>query len=112
MFAAPQSVPAAHAGGIRELAHAVRALPRVLGRGVVVVPATRVRRARSFSTRGSQLLEVLADVPLGAKERAVLMRVGSTQLLIGVAPGRVNALHVLAEPLPPAESAATPRPAT
>jgi flagellar protein FliO/FliZ len=41
----------------------------------------------------------VADVPLGQKERAVLLKVGATQILLGVAPGRVNTLHVLAEPL-------------
>ncbi|HET9331122.1 MAG TPA: flagellar biosynthetic protein FliO [Steroidobacteraceae bacterium] len=97
MFAAPQSVPPAHAGGVSELVHVVVALLLVLA--VVFVLATVVRRARGFSARGSQLLEVLADVPLGTKERAVLLRVGSAQLLLGVAPGRVNALHVLPEPL-------------
>ena len=100
MFASPQALPAAHAGGISELAHVIVALLVVLG--VVLVLAKVVRRARGLSSRGSQSLEVLAEVSLGAKERAVLMRVGRTQLLVGVAPGRVSALHVLAEPAEPA----------
>jgi len=108
MFAAPQSVPAAHAGGVSELAHVMLALVLVLT--VVFVLAAVVRRMRGFSARGSQLLEVVADVPLGAKERAVLMRVGGVQLLLGVAPGRVSALHVLAEPLTPAAPASPAAP--
>jgi len=103
MFAAPQSVPAAHTGGVSELAHVVLALLLVLA--VVVALAAVVRRARGFSTRGAQLLEVQAAVSLGAKERAILMRVGRTQLLLGVAPGRVSTLHVLTEPLEPAPPA-------
>jgi flagellar protein FliO/FliZ len=99
MFAAPQSVPTAHAGGVGELAHVVVALLVVLG--VLLLLATLVRRARGWSTRGPKQLEVLAQVPLGAKERAVLLRVGGMQLLLGVAPGRVSALHVLSEPLGP-----------
>jgi len=101
MFAAPQSVPAAHTGGVSELAHVVLALLLVLA--VLFVLATLVRRARGWSGRNSQHLEVLAAMPLAAKERAVLMRVGRTQLLIGVAPGRVNVLHVLSEPVEPAQ---------
>jgi flagellar protein FliO/FliZ len=108
MFAAPQAVPAAHAGGVGELAHVVIALLVVLG--VLLLLATLVRRARGWSTRGPKPLEVLADVPLGAKERAVLVRVGSLQLLLGVAPGRVSALHVLAEPLAPLAPTADERP--
>ena len=37
----------------------------------------------------------------------MLLQVGSTQLLVGVAPGQINALHVLAEPIA-APPAATP----
>ena len=99
MFAAPQAVPAAHAGGVGELTHVVLALLVVLS--LVVVLATVVRRARGWSARGPKHLEVLAEVPLGSKERAVLLRVGGMQLLLGVAPGRVSALHVLAQPLEP-----------
>jgi flagellar protein FliO/FliZ len=109
MFAAPQAVPAAHAGGVGELAHVVLALLLVLG--VLLVLATLVRRARSWSVRGPRHLEVLADVTLGAKERAVLLRVGGMQLLLGVAPGRVSALHVLTQPLelpPPATESPLP----
>ncbi|EQD42713.1 Flagellar biosynthesis protein, FliO, partial [mine drainage metagenome] len=40
-------------------------------------------------------LEILASMPLGAKERAVLVKVGDAQILLGVAPGQVNTLHVL-----------------
>lgn len=95
MFASPQSVPVTHTGGLSELTHVVVALFLVLG--LVLLLATLVRRARSLTRRGSQLLEVLSEVSLGTKERAVLMRVGRTQLLVGVAPGRVTALHVFAD---------------
>ena len=53
------------------------------------------RRARSLGTRGTQRVEILEDIPLGVKERAVLLRVGSTTLLVGVAPGQVCTLHTL-----------------
>jgi flagellar protein FliO/FliZ len=42
---------------------------------------------------------VLAEVRIGPKERAVLIRVGTAQLLVGVAPGQVNTLHVLPQPV-------------
>ena len=106
MFAAPQALPVAHAGGISELAHVIVALFLVLG--VVLVLAKVVRRARGTGARGAQLLEVLAEVSLGAKERAVLMRVGRTQLLVGVSPGQVNALHVLSDPVETQPATAAP----
>ena len=106
MFAAPQALPVAHAGGISELAHVIVALFLVLG--VVLVLAKVVRRARGTGARGAQLLEVLAEVSLGAKERAVLMRVGRTQLLVGVSPGQVSALHVLSDPVETQPATAVP----
>jgi flagellar protein FliO/FliZ len=36
---------------------------------------------------------------VGQRERVVLIQVGSQQLLLGVAPGRVQTLHVLEEPI-------------
>jgi flagellar protein FliO/FliZ len=56
------------------------------------------RRMRGFNRVGDAI-DVLADIPLGQKERAVLLKVGQKQILVGVAPGRVNTLHVLEEPL-------------
>ncbi|PZN32910.1 MAG: hypothetical protein DIU71_06325, partial [Proteobacteria bacterium] len=61
--------------------------------------AWAVRRMRGFGQVAPGAVEILADVPLGTKERAVLVQVGSQQLLIGVAPGRVSTLHVLADPV-------------
>jgi flagellar protein FliO/FliZ len=57
------------------------------------------RRVRGVGNRVGNAIDVLADVPLGPKERAVLLKVGTEQVLIGVAPGRVSALHVLREPV-------------
>ena len=97
MFAAPQTAPAAHPAGIAGLAEVTLALLVVLG--AVFILAWVLRRVRAFGSRVGDAVDVLADVPLGPKERAVLLKVGHTQILLGVAPGRVNALHVLAEPL-------------
>jgi flagellar protein FliO/FliZ len=54
---------------------------------------------RGFGNRVGDAIDVIADIPLGQKERAVLLKVGQTQILVGVAPGQVNTLHVLTEPL-------------
>ena len=36
---------------------------------------------------------------MGARERIVLVQVGTKQLLLGIAPGQISTLHVLNEPL-------------
>jgi len=60
--------------------------------------ARRVRGAGGASAAG---LTVLAQVSLGTRERAVLLRVGRLQVLVGVAPGNVRTLHVIDQPIEP-----------
>lgn len=47
----------------------------------------------------SRALKVVASVPLGAREKLVLVEAGKKQLLLGVAPGRVNLIESYDEPL-------------
>jgi flagellar protein FliO/FliZ len=96
-FAAPSVVSPTHVSGVSGLGEVTLALVVVLA--AVFAFAWIVRRMRGMGSRVGNAIDVLADVPLGQKERAVLLKVGPTQILIGVAPGRVNTLHVLAEPL-------------
>jgi flagellar protein FliO/FliZ len=74
-------------------------LALILVLAAVFAVAWVVRRVRGFGNRVGNAIDVLAEIPLGPKERAVLLKVGQTQILLGVAPGRVNTLHVLGEPL-------------
>ena len=69
--------------------------------GAIFLCAWLTRRMRNLGSGRYGAVNVIAEVRLGPKERAVLLQVGNTQLLVGVAPGRISALHVLAEPLPP-----------
>ena len=105
--AAPGALPAA--GGV---ASVTLALALVLA--AIFACAWLARRVRGFGNRSGNALDVIAEMPLGPKERAVLLKVGTEQVLIGVAPGRVSALHVLREPvdLPKAVTATSPTAAT
>lgn len=59
-----------------------------------------VRRMGGLQVAGSRApMRVLGSLPVGARERVVLVQVGEQQLLLGVAPGRVNLLLRLEEPL-------------
>jgi len=104
-FAAPDHV-AAPVAGLSGLAEVTFALAFVLA--AIFGLAWLVRRVRGLDARMGAALDVIAEVRLGAKERAVLVRVGPTQLLLGVAPGRVTTLHVLAQPLEPPAAGGTP----
>jgi flagellar protein FliO/FliZ len=90
-FAAPAArvAPGPAGGTLRVTVAMIVVLAAVLG------AAWLVRRLRGVSAVAASGLEVLAQVSLGTRERAVLIRVGAQQLLVGVAPGSVRTLHVL-----------------
>jgi flagellar protein FliO/FliZ len=76
-------------------------LAMVLVLGALLAAAWLARRVRGVGGASSSGLTVLAQVSLGTRERAVLLRVGAFQVLVGVAPGNVRTLHVtdaVAEP--------------
>lgn len=54
-----------------------------------------LRRFGRLPGAGKGGISVIGGVSLGPRERAVLIEVGATRLLVGVAPGRVQTLHVL-----------------
>lgn len=97
VFAAPQAIGATHVSGVSGLGQVTLALIVVLV--AVFAFAWVARRVRGMGSRVGNAIDVLAEMPLGQKERAVLLKVGTTQILLGVAPGRVNTLHVLSEPI-------------
>ncbi len=95
-FAAPDIASGAPAMGVGGLGEVTLALAVVLA--AIFALAWLVRRVRGVAGAASAL-GVLAEVRLGPKERAVLVKVGGEQLLLGVAPGQVSTLHVLAQPV-------------
>jgi flagellar protein FliO/FliZ len=94
-FAAPKAADPIAPASAGSLAQVTLSLLLVLA--AVFAAAWLVRRLRTFGKFGPSAIEVIADVAVGTKERAVLVQVGKQQLLLGVAPGRVNTLHVLTE---------------
>jgi flagellar protein FliO/FliZ len=89
LFAAPNA--AAHgsaAGGALEVTLAL-----LLVVGLIAALAWAARRMRRFGGT-SERIQVLSDRTLGPKERCLLVRVGDTDILVGVAPGSVQTLHV------------------
>lgn len=90
-FAQPgaASAPGQGAGMLRVM------LALILVLGAVFATAWFVRRMRGLGGTSGAGMEVLAQMPLGARERAVLIRVCGRKILIGVAPGNVRTLHVL-----------------
>ena len=67
--------------------------------GLILGIAWILKRSGRFQLAAGGGLRVLGGLSMGTRERVVLVQVGETQLLLGVAPGRVQTLHVLEQPL-------------
>jgi flagellar protein FliO/FliZ len=92
-FAAPQlaaSLPSGSAGGIGKVTLAL-----LLVLLAVFAVAFVLRRLRGFNRGSPAGIEVVAQVALGTRERAMIIKVGESRLLLGIAPGRVSMLHAL-----------------
>lgn len=70
---------------------------------LIVGLAWVMRRMGGVTGTAAGSLRVLGGLSMGTRERIVLVQVGETQLLLGVAPGRVQTLHVLEHPIQPQE---------
>ncbi len=66
--------------------------------GMILLLAWLVRRFSGFTPMSRQM-RVLAVLPLSTREKVVLVEVGEQQLLLGVAPGRVNLIKEFEEPV-------------
>jgi flagellar protein FliO/FliZ len=61
-----------------------------------------LRRFGRLQQGGAGKLRIVDGLALGPRDRLVLVQVGNDQVLLGVTPGNIQALHVLAEALPSA----------
>lgn len=75
----------------------------IVGLGAVIAAIIGLtwflRRIGGITQNTGSQLKILGGLAVGQRERVVLLQVGDQQLLIGVAPGRVQTLHVLEQPL-------------
>ena len=74
----------------------------LLGLGLVLAAvagsAWLLRRFSPGQIGAGGAVKVIGGVALGPKERLVLVEIGETWLVLGVAPGQVNTLHTLDKP--------------
>ncbi|WP_456406895.1 flagellar biosynthetic protein FliO [Thiolapillus sp.] len=66
---------------------------------MVMLLAWLAKRFSHSRLSGAHGMRLLGGLSLGAKERIVLVQVGDKQLLLGVAPGQLQTLHVLEQPI-------------
>ena len=58
-----------------------------------------LRRVGPMAGQGGQHIRLLSSLPLGPRDRLLLVDVGGTQMLLGASPGRINTLHVFEQPV-------------
>lgn len=92
-FAAPGTAASLPSGGASGIGQVTFALLLVLA--AVFGVAWLLKRLRAATGAGANGIELLAQTSLGAKERAVIVRVGNERLLLGVASGQVTLLQKL-----------------
>lgn len=65
---------------------------------LVIAAAWMLKRFTSMGGTGSGLVRIVGGAAVGQRERIVLVEVGGSWLLVGVAPGQVRALHTMPRP--------------
>jgi flagellar protein FliO/FliZ len=93
LFAAPAASTAPTSGG--GLLEVTLALLVIVG--LIAGLAWLMKRMRGFGIAGHDRIQVLSERAMGPKERCVLVRIGATEILIGVAAGNVRTLHIFPE---------------
>ena len=102
------ATPAAGSGVAGQLTQLVLGLLLVLG--LIFLLAWLLRRVQQAGPAGKgQVIELIGSRALGPRDRLVLVQVGNEQVLLGLTPGTITALHVLKEPVQvPSTEQATP----
>ena len=98
------------APGLGEMSQVVAALVVVLA--LIVALAYGAQRLKLGRVIGGRHLKLVETLPLGPRERLLLVEVGGERLLLGLSAGRIERLHVQAEAgaFSAALAAATPTP--
>lgn len=103
------AAPAVSSGVAGQLTQLVFGLLLVLG--LIFFLAWLLRRVQQAGPAGKgQVIEIVGSRALGPRDRLMLVQVGNEQILLGLSPGTITALHVLKEPIevPSTTEKATP----
>lgn len=92
------AAPVASSGVAGQLTQLVLGLLLVVG--LIFFLAWLLRRVQQAGPAGKgQVIELVGSRALGPRDRLVLVQVGNEQILLGLSPGTITALHVLKEPV-------------
>ena len=92
------AAPAVSSGVAGQLTQLVFGLLLVLG--LIFLLAWLLRRVQQAGPAGKgQVIGIVGSRALGPRDRLMLVQVGNEQILLGLSPGNITALHVLKEPV-------------
>lgn len=63
--------------------------------GIFFLCVWAMRRLSGVTVNSAEKMRIVGGLSLGMREKVVLLQVGKKQLILGVTPGRIDALHVL-----------------
>ena len=90
------AAPTVNSGVAGQLTQLVFGLLLVLG--LIFFLAWLLRRVQQAGPAGKgQVIELIGSRALGPRDRLMLVQVGNEQILLGLSPGTITALHVLKE---------------
>jgi len=106
VFAAEQQKPPVIVADPLSAGNILQLLLGMVGVVVLIIGLAWVfKRMGGLNTAMGKELRVVGGLSMGARERLVLVQVGEKQLLLGVAPGRIQTLYELQKPIEnPAQS--------
>lgn len=89
--------PAAKIGSGGHLLNVTLGLIAIIA--LIFVLSAFVKRFGSGTFSTNTQLKILSSMPLGTRERIVLIDAGGQQLLLGITPTSINTLHVFSDPI-------------
>lgn len=92
---APKQVPKIGSGG--HLLNVTLGLVAIIG--LIFALSAFVKRFGAGTFSANSQLKILSSMPLGTRERIVLIDAGGQQLLLGITPTNINTLHVFTDPI-------------
>lgn len=89
--------PAAKIGSGGHLVNVTLGLIAIVA--LIFILSAFVKRFGSGTFSTNSQLKILSSMPLGTRERIVLIDAGGQQLLLGITPTSINTLHVFSDPI-------------
>jgi len=78
--------------------------------GLLLATVWLIRRLQQIQPQSQNAIQIVAQLPIGMKERLMIIRVGDENVLVGCTAGQIRTLHVWqgSAPQPSAPAAQTP----